>query len=481
MTAALALPNLADVQAERARRDFRLFKKRCWWMPQDLVSGIHTETLGERLTRACADFERGISTFLTVKMPFRHGKSDDASRAFPAFCLGRLARFEPDVLICSYSAELSETFSRKVKQIINSDTYRAVFPDVRIDPNRDAINQWAVDKSTGEVSALGVRGGITGKGGHIIIIDDFFKNREEAESDTIRERTWDGIANNILTRRAPVSIVIICATPWHIDDPFGRIEKAMKADPDFPRFEELIFPAESTTYPTGYLFPERYPPEWYRSQRATLGPYASAGLLDCNPQVRVGGLFDVTKIQFHDSLDEFPAIQYRRGWDLASTEKERTSNDPDYTAGSKVGARWIPERKLELWISDCVYCREEAPERDRLIMKTHEADGAGVPIKIEAVAGYKDSYTTLKQRLYGKAIVHKVGAVRDKVAKLSFLETVFEAGNVHMLRAPWNNFLISQFRTFPNGHDDGPDSVYVAIEDYARQQTTEWDRTAIGF
>lgn len=450
-------------------------------MPQDLQEGIHSRALGDRLTQAVDDFKRGQSTFLAVKIPFRHGKSDDISRAFPAYALGELREYDPDVIISSYGADLSETFSRKVKQIVNSDAYRELYPDVKIDPRRDAINQWAISDSTGEVSAVGVRGAITGKGGHVIVLDDFFKSREEAESEVFRDRVWDGIKDNIMTRRAPVCIFILCATPWHIDDPFARITKAMRDDPEFPRFDTLTFPAESSTYPTGYLFPERYPADWYRTQRATLGPYGAAGLLDCNPEVRTGGLFNVENIIYHDSIDDFPAISYRRGWDLASTEKQRTSNDPDYTVGALCGGQFDARGRLEVWIKDCVYCREEAPKRDALITDTVCDDGPGVPVKIEAVAGYKDAYTTMKNKLRGIAMVHRVGAVRDKVSKLGFLEAPFDAGNVHMLRAPWNSFLVSQFRTFPNGHDDGPDAVYVALEDFSRGQTGAFDRAAMGF
>lgn len=472
-------PTLADVQAERDRRDYRRFKARSWWMPQPLLEGIHSRILGDRLTRAVADYKRGISTFLTVRMPFRHGKSDDVSRAFPAFALGALADYQPDVILASYGAELSESFSRKTKQIIQSPAYRAMFPDVRIDPKRDAINTWAIQGSTGEVSAVGVRGSITGKGGHVICVDDFFKNREEAESEVFRDKVWEGLKDNILTRRAPVSIVIICATPWHTDDPFGRIDKAMKEDADFPQFEDITLPAESTDYPTGYLFPERYPPEWYRSQRATLGSYAAAGLLDCNPQPRSGNIFRVENVQI---VDELPiGLRFRRGWDLASTEKQRTSNDPDYTYGVKAAGRFDANGALSVYVDHATHCREEAPARDRLIESTHLLDGGGVEIRIEGIAGYKDAYTTIKNKLRGRAVVKRVGAMTDKVSKLSFLEAPFEAGHVYVKRGPWNEHFLSQFRTFPKGHDDACDALYACLEDYSRHVETGFDRSAMGF
>jgi len=476
----MGIPTLTAVQQERDRRCFRRFKKRVWWMPQPLLEGIHSAAVGDRLTRAVEDFKQGRSTFLCILEPFRHGKSDDISRAFPAFALGALREYQPDIIMASYSAELSETFSRKVKQIVASPAYSTLYPDITIDPLRNAINQWAISKSAGEISAVGVRGSITGKGGHIIIGDDFFKSREEAESERFRDKTWEGLCNDILTRRAPVSIVIICATPWHEDDQFGRIRKKMAEDPDFPQFEFMRFPAESEDYPTGYLFPERFEPQWYRSQRATLGRYASAGLLDCDPQAREGNIFKTENVEIIDVLPT--GLRFRRGWDVASTEKQRAKDDPDYTVGVKATCTFDAQGALHVWVADAKFLQAEAPERNRVILQTQAEDGPGVEIRIESVAGYKDTYTTIKNLLRGKAIVRKVGAVIDKVSKLSFLEAPFESGHVHLLRGPWNDKFLAHFRAFPKGvHDDACDGLYAAIDDFSKHISLGFDRQAIGF
>lgn len=476
------MPSLQDVRAERARRSFTLFKRHVWWMPQPLLEGVHSRAVAARLTQAVQDFRAGRSTFLCIQEPFRHGKSDDVSRAFPAWCLGALQEHEPDIILASYGFDLSETFSRKVQGIVDSEEYRSLYPGVKIDRSREAMRRWGIEGSTGEVVATGLRGAVTGRGGHVIVIDDFFKSREEAESETIRSRVWDGLANDILTRAAPVAIVIICATPWHVDDPFGRIKKRMKEDPDFPRFEFMTFPAESPRYESGYLFPERFPPSWYAQQRATLGTYAAAGLLDCDPQPRSGNIFKTENVQIHADTSDWPTgLRFRRGWDLASTEKQRAKDDPDFTVGTLADCTYDELGALHVWVKDCKYIQAEAPERDRLIVTTFEGDGSGIPIHIEGIAGYKDAFTTMRNKLRGRAVVKRVGAVRDKVAKLGFLEAPFEAGNVHLLRGSWNEFFLSQFRTFPKGHDDCPDSLYVAIEDYSRQINMTFDRAAVGF
>lgn len=430
-----------------------------WWMPGELLVGIHTRTIAERLDQAIDDFMAGKSTFLVIKCPFRHGKSDLVSRAFPAYFLGRCAHLQPDVIMSGYGAELVESFSRKVKTIINSLRYRALFPHIVLSRVKNAANKWAIESSAGEVTAVGLGGAITGSGGHLITLDDYCKKREEAESEAYRNKTWESFKDDLMTRRAPVAIVIVCATPWHIDDVIGRIEKEIAENPDFPRFETISFPAKSEKYPSGYLFPERFSEEWYISQRATLGAYSAAGLLDCNPIQRGGNMFRVDQVIVHESLDEFPDIPYVRFWDLASTVKERVKDDPDRTAGALVG---VQTDKLvdHLWLKDVVVMQEEAPKRNARIITTTSRDGAEVRIGVESVAGYKDTYTTLRDILRGQRSVKKIDVSGDKVVRSAPLEPVIEAAHFHILRADWNAAFFEEFGIFPSGkHDDIVDAV----------------------
>ena len=80
-----------------------------------------------------------------------------------------------------------------------------------------------------------------------------------------------------------------------------------------------------------------------------------------------------------------------------------------------------------------------------------------------------------------RSVVKRVGAMTDKVSKLSFLEAPFEAGHVYVKRGPWNEHFLAQFRTFPKGHDDACDALYACLEDYSRHVDTGFDRAAMGF
>jgi len=289
-----------QILRQAASREYLAFLQYCWWMPTPLILGRHTRAICTRLTRAVDDFLQGRSTFLLIKVPFRHGKTDMVSRAFPPFFLGRCAHLQPDVIMSGYGASLVEGFSRKAQSIIRSQAYRDVFPGVLLNPHHHNAGEWSILNSAGVVTAVGLGGAITGKGGHLITCDDYCKSREEAESQVYRDKTWESFKDNLMTRRAPTSIVVVPATPWHEDDVMGRIEMEMARNPDFPRFEVLTFPATDPT--TGeYLFAERMGEDWYREQYATLGPYSAAALLDCNPRPKGEQKFQQDWFRYYES------------------------------------------------------------------------------------------------------------------------------------------------------------------------------------
>lgn len=443
-----------------ARGHLRHFMRHVWWNPGDFLQGVHTVDLAERLTLAVERFREGQSSFLVVSMPFRHGKSDMVSRALPAWFLGRCADMQPDIIMSGYGAQLVESFSRKAKSLIRSSKYQNLFPGVNVDPARAANNKWAIAGSTGEVTVAGLGGAITGAGGHLVIVDDFCKNRAEAESATYRDRVWGSFTSDVLTRRAPASIVIVCATRWHVDDIIGRIEKSMETDEAFPRFEFISYPAESQEYRTGYLFPERFTPEWYDSQRATLGPYSAAGLLDCSPHLRGGSMLKIDRVVYHDSVADMPqGMRIARGWDLASGEKKRVKDDPDYTAGALLGQTFEGGRE-HLWLMDMVRFQREAPERDAAIIATQQRDSERVRVGIEAQGAYKDTYVRLSREMRN---VERVLATADKVVNAEPLEAIIDGGRFHVLRAPWTLDFINEASVFPSGtHDDQVDAVTVA-------------------
>ena len=454
----------------------------CWQTTEPMVTGIHTKEVCRLIDKAIEDYKNGQSTFLVVKMPFRHGKSQMLSRFLPPHFLGEFP--DSEVMLVTYSSSLAEGFSRYARNILNSSEYKELYPDVRIDKRNSGVQEWGIEGHVGKCTASGLTSGITGKGYHLGLLDDYCASRADAESETIRNSSWEHFTNDFLTRRAPVSITIVLATPWHVDDIIGRIERKIDPecedfDKDFPPFKIVSFPALNGEVEVGenettfcktkkikydVLFPERFNIDWYRQQKASLGEYASQALLQCSPVARSGNIFVMDKIKFHDSLSEFPAIPYYRMWDLAHSMKQTQKEDPDWTSGTLLGFRKIGDL-WEMWIKDVSRIRGQAPERDNYIRACTEKDGAGVHIGIENSLDSKDAVFTLQQILYGRRVVKGINIREDKVARATYIEPIFEAGNVHILRAEWNKDWIDEVKAFPSGkHDDQVDNLTAGYQ-----------------
>lgn len=464
-----AIDNLTveDLIEARARVRHLSFVKYCWQRPDPFILSQSTNFQQQ----ICAEFDNAIqryredlSTYICLLLPSGHGKSDLASRYFPPHFLGEFP--DAEAMVVSHTDDKVSEFGSFGRRIVESEEYRRLYPSIRIDQRLDRVAEWGIANKLGKAQYISLGGGSAGKRANLICVDDFFGKREHAESAELRDKAWQRITEDIMSRRAPTTIVIWLVTPWHVDDPIARLEKAMKDSPSFPQFKFVKFPAEATEYPTGYLFPERYSQGWYADQRMLLGPYGYQATMMCDPRMRGGNMFRTDKIKFYDNLDELPFkdLQFRRAWDVASTIKQTAKSSPDWTVGAKGAVHLtpssIPGVDIPTFIiDDIIRGQWEAPQRQRIIRDTAIADGP-IKVGIEAFAGYKDAYTLIADILKGIRSVEKLQLPGDKNAKAEPMVPAFEAGNVYMKRAPWNDAVLAIINDFPSGkHDDDVDAL----------------------
>jgi predicted phage terminase large subunit-like protein len=452
-------------KASLAKDHLQQFMEYNWLKPNTpLIVGKHTREICARIDKAVNDYKNGISSYIHIVVPFRHGKSDMSSRYLPPFFLGMFP--DDEVIQGSYGASLSEGFSKDVKKIMESESYGKTF-DTKLDTKSNSSSERHIQDHVGKYYAVGADGGATGKGANLLIVDDFFKNRGEADSETVRAKRWDSFTQDFVSRLAPVHIALVLNTRWHVGDISGNILNKNNPDhkdydEEFPVFENLHYKARQDD--GTYLFPERFPESWYRKQFAIQGKYGAAALLQGEPTLKGGNMFAMEGLRYITEGQLPLDLLWVRFWDLASTEKERDKDDPDWTTGVRCAYR---EYKgfPQFFISAGSGCQEEAPKRNAMIKRVAESDGPTVWQGVESVAGYKDTFTTVKSILSGKSIVHKCLVSKDKIVRASVLEPLFEAGMVFMVKGSWNDVVYEQLEQFPACvHDDWVDGCSGGYE-----------------
>lgn len=270
--------------------NFTLFKFAMW---RNYRHAAHLAVIDDALMQVSRFVEtngsEGIRK-LAIFIPPRHGKSQSVSRLYPAWFLGR----NPDkmVILAGYGADLVHKHSRVARNIVLSADYQNIFPTVRVADDSAARHSWSIAGRDGGMEAMGIDGGVTGKGAHVLIIDDAHKNRAEAESKTKRDAVWKAYADDFYTRLEPAAAVVLIMTRWHQDDLAGRLLENEGAEWHVIRLPALAEEGDPLDRSLGEaLWPERYPIESLMDRRATLGAYSFSALYQQSPTNREGSLF----------------------------------------------------------------------------------------------------------------------------------------------------------------------------------------------
>ena len=250
--------------------------------PEYRAEDVHRE-----IAAKLEDVVFGRTKRLIICLPPSSGKSELFSRKLPAWFLGRFPTRR--IITASYNADLASTFGRDVRNLVGSKRYQALFPGVGLSEDSQSKDEWHTTQDGGYV-AVGVGGGATGRHGNLLLIDDPFKGRAEAESETQRNAVWDWYRSVFFTRQLDIAntpIVVGC-TRWHEDDLVGRLDAA-EAEGKGERWERAIYPALT---PTGESFcPGRFPTKELLRIRDVVGPYDWASLYEQRPRPLGGSFF----------------------------------------------------------------------------------------------------------------------------------------------------------------------------------------------
>lgn len=373
-----------------------------------------------------------------------------------------------------YAQSLANKSSRLARNLLPAASYQKTFPDVKLDNQSKAVNAWNIEEYEGGMDAMGVLGAATGKGAHILGLDDLIAGRDEAESEVIRNRTWEALLDDLMTRLEPGGATVLNGTRWHIDDPIGRALKYFKAIYG-DRMVRLHFPAiaeedDMLGREVGEaLWSERYPIETLREIEARMTAsgslYSWSALYQQNPVPHEGGLFKAS--YFTPLVDQCPEIvQSWRYWDLAMSAK----TSADYTAGVKIGQGVDGH----FYILDVKHVRIDWGDLVAYLASVILDDGAIVQQGIEETGYMSRAITDLNQdpRLRGYAIFG-YPVDRDKYTRAAPLASKFAAGLIHVLNRGWTQEYIEEMVLFRGDNNDLHD-------DQVDASSGAWAMTALG-
>ncbi len=277
--------------------------------------------------------ERGDITRLMIFMPPRAGKSMLVSEFFPAWYLGRNPSHY--LIAATYAQELADDFGRKVRNQIADPSFQAVFPGCMLKGDSQASKRFHVTQKAesgepeldGAYFATGIGGPMSGRGAHLLLIDDAVKNREEAESPTIRQRNKDWYTSTAYTRLMPGGKVVVVMTRWHEDDLAGWLLSTQAHEnwttlclPAIAEVEDAIGRKEGEA-----LWPEAFPLETLAKIKESIGSRDWSALYQQHPTPLEGGIFKAAWFKRYDK----PRDHYTRivqSWDTAV--KADQINDP---------------------------------------------------------------------------------------------------------------------------------------------------------
>ena len=427
------------------QENFMTFVKHVW--PQ-FIEGRHHKIYAEKL-QAVAD---GKLKRLIINMPPRHTKSEFASYLFPTWLMGR----DPTkkIIQATHTAELAVGFGRKVKNLIDSEDFRDVFPDVSLAGDAKASGRWSTNKG-GEYYAVGVGGALAGRGADLAIIDDPV-SEQDALSSTALDNIYEWYTSGPRQRLQPGGAIIIVMTRWSIRDLTAKVlQKQSEKGAD--KWEIVEFPA---IMPSGKsLWPEFWTLDELEGVKASIPVSKWNAQYMQNPTAEEGAIIKREWWNLWEK-DEPPNCSYViQSYDTAFSKSDRA----DYSAITTWGVFHIEETGEDhIILLDAVRGRWEFPE---LKTAAHELWQEFDPDMI--LIEQKGSGMPLTQELRRMGIPvtpFTPGKGADKFTRMHSCAPVFESG---MVWAPEMNFadeVIEECASFPNGeHDDLADSMTQAI------------------
>lgn len=403
--------------------------------------------------------QRGELRFVIIEMPPRHGKTEKATVRHPAYRL----ELNPElpIIVAAYNDKFAQKISRKIRRLVRGR--------VELSQEKNSAEDWETAEGGG-VRAVGVGTGVAGLPAGLILLDDPFKSRKEAYSESYRDRVWEWFNEDLYTRLEPNGAIVVTMTRRHEDDLIGRILASENAD----EWTVIRLPAlAEANDPLGReegeaLCPDRFDEKALAKIRAQLGEVSFASLYQQRPSPAEGHIFKSAWWRFyttkdHPIIEDGRALPYLpdvfdfhlQSWDMSFKDKT-DSNPVSGQFWSQLGADcYLRDRDhgVKDFVKACTAVETMSRKHPEALLKLVEDKANGPAIIAQ-----------LRNKIPGLVAVEPDG---DKVSRAYARTPIFESGNVwfpHPAIAPWINAVILELLHFPFGTtDDDVDALTQAL------------------
>ncbi len=437
--------SLIDAQ-EKSRDSFMEYIRFIW---PNFIEGDHHRVVADKLTAvAKGDIKR-----LIVNMPPRHTKSEFASVYFPSWIMG----IKPDMKIMqtTHTADLSVRFGRKVRNLMDSDEYASIFPNVTLSADSKSAGRWETSQG-GEYFAAGVGGAITGRGADLLIIDDPH-SEQDALSPNLLESCYEWYTSGPRQRLQPGGTIVIVMTRWSTLDLTAKLlnrQTEVHAD----QWDVVELPAifEDSG---NVLWPEFWKKEELESVKASIPVSKWNAQYQQNPTSEEGAIVKREWWNIWEDDSPPPCSYVIQSYDTAFSKKQSA----DYSAITTWGIFSPAEDKGDaIILLNAERGRWDFPELKAVAMEQYDE--------------YKPDSVLIEAQASGTPLTHELRAMgvpvtnyrpsrgNDKVTRVHAVSPVFEAGMVWAPDRIFADEVIEECASFPFGeHDDYVDSMTQAV------------------
>jgi len=441
-------------ERKKAQTRFIDFVKQMW---PTFISGRHHAIMADAFERVA----KGECKRLIINMPPRHTKSEFASYLLPAWFLGKFPHKK--VIQTAHTAELAVGFGRKVRNLVDTEAYRDVFPGLVLSADSKAAGRWNTSKG-GDYFAIGVGGAVTGKGADLLIIDDPHSEQEATLADVnpeIYDKVYEWYTSGPRQRLQPGGSIVVVMTRWGLRDLTAQVLKS-SAQRGADEWEVIEFPA---ILPSGNaLWPQFWSLDDLKALREELPPSKWMAQYQQQPTS------DTAAIVKRDwwkrwEPDEPPECDFvLQAWDTAFEANNRS----DYSACTTWGVFFNENTdNYNIILLNAYKDRMEFPTLKRVVMEQYDeyqpdslivekkASGAPLIYELRAMGVPVQEYTPVRGTVLNP---------NNKTVRLNSVSDMFASGVVWAPQRRWADEVIDEVASFPSGeHDDYVDSTIMAL------------------